>query len=254
MTIEEINTAKAKLKLDLLDLEVKQKIASAATNTATPKSSNLNPVIATIIVGILTFLGSAVGTALQGYFNMNIEKQKFESSLITEGLKNGTQKDKLQYLGFLKTSKLVTIKDLNIGIDSIIKDSLTKKIPDTKTVANNNATAATEPTAVALPINPRIYLQIANNTQEEQAKKLKSSLTKQGYIVPGIENISKTHPNVNMPVKMEVRYCYTEDTTLAKDIISIIKSQNFSVDVYPAFNKPSIDDHPKHIEIWFPRN
>ena len=57
---------------------------------------------------------------------------------------------------------------------------------------------------------PRVYIQIADESQRASAKRLQSVLSNQNFIAPGIENVGRKS-DIKLPGTSEVRYYHPEE-------------------------------------------
>ncbi len=76
---------------------------------------------ATIFVAIIGFIGSFLGSTIQGFFSLRQKQQEFESALITKAVEAGDSSISKRNLKFLLDAGLIT--DRNGKIGTIIKDS-----------------------------------------------------------------------------------------------------------------------------------
>jgi hypothetical protein len=102
------------------------------------------------------------------------------------------------------------------------------------------------------PVHPTtVYIQIAKEEQREKAKKIQSSLQKEGFSVPGIENVGDDiGPRPYLPESCEIRYFSAGDKNHADRIENILRSNGINP-VKEALNPKS---SPTPIEIWFSPN
>ncbi|HJQ27029.1 MAG TPA: hypothetical protein VKA60_24285 [Blastocatellia bacterium] len=100
---------------------------------------------------------------------------------------------------------------------------------------------------------PRVYLQINDESQREKANQVAELLQKQGFIVPGVENVSRKSITTT---KTDVRF-YTDNPEGAGDL-SKIKAALKQVEITP-LERPlgntganaSTKVRPRHYEVWF---
>lgn len=105
----------------------------------------------------------------------------------------------------------------------------------------------------------RVYIQIYSEEQREGAAEVKQSLQKNGYIVPGIEDLSNTNAALaSRPVtNTEVRYFNAADASAANNIYaSLSAKKDFPKLNFSKLNKkgPALSPlrtNPGTIEIWF---
>jgi hypothetical protein len=243
------------IKLEMLRLELAEK------QKPPKKKWSITAVGATIIVALMSFIGSMAGSFLQSKYASDLERQKFEANLIINGLKDGTQDQKAQYLNFLKNINLVSDDSLVAGISKYTYAYDTAKaingkvktidsIPNTKSAIDEVATPSTTP-----KIKPRVYLHIADEAQRNTvAADLQDALTIQNFIVPGIQNVVKLNPNVKIPNAIEVRYSFITDEAVAIQLISLLTSLGCNPNTKPVFSPANAGDRPNHFEIWFAKN
>ncbi|WP_217602371.1 hypothetical protein [Chitinophaga sp. GbtcB8] len=101
-------------------------------------------------------------------------------------------------------------------------------------------------------IAPRVYIQIADESQRPVAKLLQNELSKRNFIAPGVENVARLKANI--PDKIEVRYYRDEERGEAAEIIQILKTLNLG----PTLNESPVripgngrGTRPRHYEVWF---
>ena len=93
----------------------------------------------------------------------------------------------------------------------------------------------------------RVYLQIFSDGQREKAKEVQTGLGNQGFIAPGVENVSD---KVKPIAETQVRYFNPQDQDNAlrvRDVLSSKGISNSQVMQVPLKNKPK----PGTIEVWF---
>jgi hypothetical protein len=100
-------------------------------------------------------------------------------------------------------------------------------------------------------LKPRVYLHIANEKQRPKAEEFKQALIKDGKLVPGIQDVSRT--GAIIPDKLEVRYFDQAAEAQAKEILELLKKMN--IDGQISYEKPSKDANTSrnsktHFEIW----
>lgn len=95
---------------------------------------------------------------------------------------------------------------------------------------------------------PRIYLELANNSQRNRAMELKQRLTSSGYIVVTIDDVSN---NVDVPTgACELRYFTPADAVEAQRIAQELKPVLGNVVAYLPEGMPYVS-HARQYEIWF---
>ncbi len=101
-------------------------------------------------------------------------------------------------------------------------------------------------------IAPRVYIQIADESQRAVAKLLQNELSKRKFIAPGVENVARL--NANIPDKIEVRYYRDEERGEAAEIIQILKTLNLGQALSESPVKipgSGRGTRPRHYEVWF---
>ena len=73
------------------------------------KKITISPLVTTIIAALLGLLGTMVGAYFQGRSNMELERQKLESSLILKAIETGEPDKAAKNLLFLAKLKLINI-------------------------------------------------------------------------------------------------------------------------------------------------
>ncbi|HXQ70447.1 MAG TPA: hypothetical protein VN844_08175 [Pyrinomonadaceae bacterium] len=94
---------------------------------------------------------------------------------------------------------------------------------------------------------PRVYLHIQREEQRGKAKDIATSLQKQGYLAPGIENV-----RVNRLEQTVVRYFREAEKDEVTQIVKLLQSQG--VKAAPQYIRGSEDStkmRPRHYEVWF---
>jgi lysozyme family protein len=131
-----------KLELEIRHLEVESKIASDKKTL-----KNISPVTATILVALISFLGTSIATFLQGKNTNNLEREKFEnssaqerakfqSSLILKALEGETPDDRIKFLNFLTSTKLIE----DTGLANRLSTFINKTPEDIPFVQTSNNT------------------------------------------------------------------------------------------------------------------
>ena len=95
-----------------------------------------------------------------------------------------------------------------------------------------------------LPV--RVYLQIFDEKQREKAQEIQTKLRQEGFLVPGIENVSEKVPK--SVKRTDVRFFNDSDADVANHVKDILIRNGFpTVDVL----HPKIKANPRTLEIWF---
>lgn len=116
---------------------------------------------------------------------------------------------------------------------ALVKQAVDQSIDSSPTAAN---------------LLPRIYVHIIDETQRDRAKQIASQLQKRGYLVPGIENVSK---KVSALPNTQLRYFSKSDQEVkdVNDIAGFLQGANVKVSRQYIGKSGSI--RPRHYEIWF---
>ena len=94
----------------------------------------------------------------------------------------------------------------------------------------------------------RVYLQIFDEKQREQAQALQLSLRQQGFLVPGIENVGEKAQAIK---HTEIRFFDGSDKDTAKQVKDILNHSGFStVEV----RQPKIKANPRTLEVWLAKS
>lgn len=94
---------------------------------------------------------------------------------------------------------------------------------------------------------PRVYLHVQREEQRAKANNIATSLQKQGYLAPGIENV-----RVNRLEQTVVRYFREAEKNEATQIATIL--QGLGIKAAPQYIGGSEDStkmRPRHYEVWF---
>jgi len=106
IALREKELALRERELQIKEQEVKEK--AAVENRNLWFSSPLLVGVASAVFGLL---GTAVGAGLQGYFNFQLERQKFESALIQNALETDDTSQAIKRLQFLVDSGVIRSLD-----------------------------------------------------------------------------------------------------------------------------------------------
>lgn len=93
-------------------------------------------------------------------------------------------------------------------------------------------------------ILPRVYIQIVNEDQREDARAAQNLLENRQLIVPGIQKVNSTSANT------ELRYFRKSEEQEAKQIAESLKNFNVQT-IYIPGNEDSTAMRPRHYELWF---
>jgi len=96
---------------------------------------------------------------------------------------------------------------------------------------------------------PRVYLQINDESQREKANQVAELLQKQGFIVPGVDNVGRKGITTT---RTDLRF-YTDNPEGAGDLDKI-KAALKQVEITPidrSLRTSSTKVRPRHYELWF---
>jgi hypothetical protein len=214
----------------------------------------------------------AVVIALGGVFAQNYvssiksESAKLETAKATEkseAAKKSVDSARVR-LGYMRDSLTAAAADyasINKQVDSA-HQTLAKLLEVIKSVnfagASNNAQKETINTLINKTQSelastvPRVYIQIADESQRSAAQLLQSRLRENGFIVPGIENIAS---KAVAPSKAEVRYYRDEEKDEALKVVQIMKVTNIvaAINDIPRKLAGVTGVRSRQYEIWFPK-
>lgn len=156
----------------------------------------------------------------------------------------------LEYDEFIKEKKEKARLDT---IKNPTREEIQQKAQLIEKIELKNSPLVSSSTAT---INPRVYIQIANDIQRAEASKLQSALNNENFITPGIENVGK-NPNIIIPNMTEVRYYRDEELPMALRLISILKTTNLGMKLNETPQRVPGNGRgtrPGHYEIWFSKS
>jgi hypothetical protein len=102
-----------------------------------------------LTLAVVGLIGTGFGAAFQGFWNLRLEQQKFESDMIKLALQKEEQKDKADFLNFLKSTGIVTLFDLQ-NVDKLAKEN---RLP---TVSLGQETQSVAPRPLLEGLRPRL--------------------------------------------------------------------------------------------------
>jgi hypothetical protein len=118
--INTINLEIAKAELELKQIQVLSKKKALENPT---KRRKLTIEQATIFVAIIAFIGSFLGTFLQGCFSQKQQRREFESTLIINAIETGYSDASKKNLKFLLDAGIISEKEKEIKLSAIISDT-----------------------------------------------------------------------------------------------------------------------------------
>ena len=150
-----------------------------------------------------------------------------------------------------KNEKIMALKLLEVMEPDLAK-KLGEAVLESDMDAQVRAVASTavEVAAARSMSRPRIYIHIQKEEQRKYARTLSQKLKKQGFLVPGIERISHTGPDVT-----EFRYFFEDEKDGADKIIGKMKNWDYECkSTYIAGYENSTTVKHGHFEIWIGRD
>lgn len=116
MTKEELLIEQEKIKLQLLKLDLEEK--------KNPKKihSKIDPVLATILVALIGFLGTTVVSVYNSVKEKEFKQKEFETDLIKKSLEQPTKEARIDLLTFINNLKLIKNKEVSSSLDSLLKN------------------------------------------------------------------------------------------------------------------------------------
>ncbi|MGI0486269.1 hypothetical protein ACN4EK_12585 [Pantanalinema rosaneae CENA516] len=95
---------------------------------------------------------------------------------------------------------------------------------------------------------PLVYIQIRDQSQKKIAQSLSNTLTKEGFIVPGLDQVNTGPSN-----RTQVRYFRPQDKEIADNLVKTLQTSGIQGQVVSQLTKTS-KANQKHFEIWFSPN
>lgn len=97
------------------------------------------------------------------------------------------------------------------------------------------------------PLAPRVYLQIVNQADRQYAQAMRGVLEQAGFVVPGIEYMSRAAGLRNTEVRYYKKIEQEEAEKIA-DILRVATKEPIAV-LYLALENAKV--RPRHYEVWF---
>lgn len=231
--------------------------------------------LSTVVVGLISFLYSTHQETVKKEIETNqnieikknkdtenkLEKTRRNASLVTVLLPYLASNDEKQWrLAMAVTTYLKTKGDLPLELESALvgivqvsnhsntSANVNEKVIAAATVIDAKPVAANVNGTSMSNLPPRVYIQIANESQRRIAKSLQTALIKDNFIVPGIEKVEGKAFKLD---SSEVRYFRNNDKAEALIIHNSLKSQNLLVRREPKKVTMKNQNRPRHYEIWF---
>ncbi|MEX6687981.1 hypothetical protein QTN47_10775 [Danxiaibacter flavus] len=222
--------------------------------------------LSTCVVGFITFLYTQNKEQQDAKAKQDlaeIETHRQNASLITLLLPYLASPDDKQWRMAIEITKYLKGNgklpgELESALEGIVhsaadtsKNAVSQqKIDAAAAVIDIKDNSAPDKKVVASTLPPRVYIQIANDSQMDLAKVLQATLRKENFIAPGVENVGRK--GADIPNAIEVRYFRAEEMAEAQRIISIIKSMNMGLRVNESPQLATDNDaRPRHYEVWF---
>lgn len=130
-----------------------------------------------------------------------------------------------------------------------------------KLVALNSAVAERKSEIKGLPLKPRVYIQIASESQRAAADCLSSRLRDYGYALPGIENVGSRRA----PPTSQLRYFFADEASWATKLRADLADAALRCQAFPDlaaedpqgqvirdFSGKAGGTRPYHFELWLP--
>jgi hypothetical protein len=112
-----IEERQIELQENRLELE-RDKLKKDQEGTHKPVKK-IDPITATIIVALIGFIGTTIGTVWNNRNVAELESRKFEFDLIKKGLEQPNAEERLKYLQFLSKLKLISNNDMNNALNDM---------------------------------------------------------------------------------------------------------------------------------------
>jgi|GEM_PF-1135312 len=160
---------------------------------------------------------------------------------------------KIEYAEYLRDKKEKAKLDT---ITNPTKEQETRKEQLSEKIEKKEAPLVPTVQASAPALTPRVYIQIAEETQRPVAATLQSVLRNENFNAPGIENVGR-NPRTLIPTATEVRYYREEELDQALRLITLLKSMKLGLKINDTPQKVSgagRGTRPGHYEIWFSRS
>ncbi|HJP64147.1 MAG TPA: hypothetical protein VJ844_11935 [Mucilaginibacter sp.] len=203
---------------------------------------------ALILSGFFALLGTIVGGLVQGYWNVKLAEQKYQSDLVLKALESSSPEERLQTLKMLVHTNLIKESGIRDSVSSYIiqKQKDPNSIPQVK--------SASQTLDAPIINNARVYLLAGDKAKTVNFADISLQLTSAGFKVMG----AKTIIDKGRADNTEVRYFYPEDQQQAQKIAEFMR---FRYNDNPAEKDKSFvakaytDSKVKsgYIEIWLGR-
>lgn len=170
--------------------------------------------ITLILSSLFALLGTILGGVVQGYWNIKLAEQKYQSDLVLKALESSSPEERLQTLKLLVHTNLIKESSVRDSVSAYImqKQKDPTSIPQVKSAA--------APTLEA-PIvdNARIYLLAGSKEKTSNFKDLSLELSAAGFKIMNARNIV----DAGRPDSAEIRYFNQEDEQQAEKIAEFLR-------------------------------
>jgi hypothetical protein len=199
-------------------------------------------VITLILSGVFAVIGTLVGGIVQGYWNVRLAEQKYQSDLVMKALESGSAQERLLTLKMLVHTNLLTQSGVRDSVSNYIieKEKDPESIPQVKPTAGQTLDAP-------MVDNARVYLLTGNKTKTTGFVDLSAQLKAAGYTVMNARYIV----DPGRADKPEIRYFNESDKEQAEKLAEFMR---FNYDkAYAATLYQDAKAKPGYIEIWLGR-
>lgn len=113
-----LREAELAIRRDELNAKIKAEQESRTTR-------GMSPVLATVLVAVFGLVGTGVGATLQGFFSIRLEREKFESSLISKAIEAEDEAERAKRLEFYTKIGLISNDEMAKRLQPFIKNPST---------------------------------------------------------------------------------------------------------------------------------
>jgi hypothetical protein len=197
---------------------------------------------ALILSGFFAVLGTVIGGVVQGYWNVRLAEQKYQSDLILKALESSSPEERLQSLKLLVHTNLIKQSDVRDSVSNYILE----KQKDPETIPQVKA-AASQTLEAPIISNARIYILAGNASKTSAFNDLKLQLNSAGFKIMN----ARTIVDPGRPNNPEIRYFNPEDEQQAEKLAEFMR---FKYDKgYASILYKDAKAKPGYIEIWLGR-
>jgi len=187
---------------------------------------------------LVVFVGLIVAAAFELH-SLYVGIEKGQATLKDQEIKIADNEKKIK-------SQAQKIDDQGTTLKALINPKQQLNSDQAKQV-RETVEANVEQTGGEKVIAARIYIQIGDESQRKRASEVVAELQRQGYIVPGIENVGA---KAKLPRTSQLRY-YQTDSIAQGDTKDITETLGrLGVNLSPvSLNSSAV--RPRHYELWF---